>query len=54
MAVTGVLNALVRVPLSALVGTTYGALVLAKLLALLTLRVRLPPPPTIGRCCGHG
>jgi len=37
MAVTGVLNALVRVPLSALVGTTYGALVLAKLLALLTL-----------------
>ena len=37
MAVTGVLNALVRVPLSALVGTTYGALVLAKLLALLAL-----------------
>ncbi len=37
MAVTGVVNALVRIPLTALVGTTYGALVLAKILALLAL-----------------
>ncbi len=37
MAVTGVVNALVRIPLSALLGTTYGALVLAKVLALLAL-----------------
>lgn len=37
MAVTGLVNALVRIPLTALVGTTYGALVLAKALALLAL-----------------
>ncbi len=37
MAVTGLVNALVRIPLTALVGTTYGALVLAKALALLVL-----------------
>ena len=40
MAVTGVVNALVRIPLSALLGTTYGALVLAKVLALLARGVQ--------------
>ncbi len=37
LAVTGVVNALVRIPLSLLLGTTYGALVLAKVVALLVL-----------------
>jgi putative copper resistance protein D len=37
MAVTGVVNALVRIPLAAMVGTTYGALVLGKVLALVAL-----------------
>lgn len=37
LAVTGVLNALVRVPLTGLFDTTYGALVLAKVVALLVL-----------------
>ena len=37
LAFTGVVNALLRVPLDALDGTTYGALVLGKLLALLAL-----------------
>jgi cytochrome c oxidase assembly factor CtaG/putative copper export protein len=37
MAVTGLVNALVRIPLTALFGTTYGALVLGKVLALLAL-----------------
>ncbi len=37
LAVTGVVNALVRIPLSDLFGSTYGALVLAKVLALLAL-----------------
>lgn len=39
LAVSGVLNVLVRVPLSALVGTTYGALVLGKSAALVGLGV---------------
>jgi cytochrome c oxidase assembly factor CtaG/putative copper export protein len=37
LAVTGVVNALVRIPLSLLLGTTYGALVLGKVVALLLL-----------------
>lgn len=37
LAVTGAVNALVRIPLWALFGTTYGALVLGKVLALLAL-----------------
>ncbi|HEY0816085.1 MAG TPA: cytochrome c oxidase assembly protein [Pseudonocardia sp.] len=37
LAVTGVVNALVRIPLSLLFGTTYGALVLGKVVALLIL-----------------
>ncbi len=39
LAVTGVLNALIRIPLWALVGSTYGALVLAKVGALAALGV---------------
>ena len=50
MAVTGVVNALVRVPLAALVGTTYGALVLAKAAgAAACWAVRRHPPPPVGR-----
>ena len=37
LAVTGVVNALVRIPLWAMFGTTYGALVLGKVVALLIL-----------------
>lgn len=37
LAATGMINALVRIPLAALLGTTYGALVLAKVVALLAL-----------------
>jgi cytochrome c oxidase assembly factor CtaG/uncharacterized membrane protein len=37
LAVTGVVNALVRIPLADLFGSTYGALVLAKVVALLLL-----------------
>lgn len=37
LAVTGVVNALVRIPLSDLFGSTYGALILAKVVALLAL-----------------
>ncbi|GAA4550564.1 cytochrome c oxidase assembly protein [Pseudonocardia xishanensis] len=37
LAATGVLNALIRVPLADLVGTTYGALLLGKTVALLAL-----------------
>lgn len=37
LAVTGVINALVRLPLSSLFGTTYGALLLGKTVALLVL-----------------
>jgi cytochrome c oxidase assembly factor CtaG/uncharacterized membrane protein len=37
LAVTGVVNALVRIPLADLFGSTYGALILAKVVALLVL-----------------
>jgi putative copper resistance protein D len=37
LAVTGVVNALVRIPLSDMVGSTYGALILGKVVALLLL-----------------
>jgi len=39
LAVTGVVNALVRIPLADMFGSTYGALVLAKVVALLLLGV---------------
>jgi cytochrome c oxidase assembly factor CtaG/putative copper export protein len=39
LAVTGTVNALVRIPVAALVGSTYGALVLAKAAALVALGV---------------
>ena len=37
LAVTGVVNALVRIPLTALIGSEYGALVMAKMAALIVL-----------------
>ena len=62
LAVTGVLNALVRIPPDLLLGSGYGALVLAKAGALLALarpalstaepRSRRRPAASRGRCCG--